>query len=302
MKMLKILYLSALPLSGILANTDLRNWSLVDGRQIYAELIDYTPETGGVLLNINEAKEQIIHFDKFSPIDQAWLVEWDEFSNNLERKLRDVNGHFEHITTRGNYPTDLYIYYPSNHGERPVGKPAMILFHPGGKAARFCLRHIDASEKSGMILISCATFRNTGDNPEREAAFFERFKEVFPQILERVDIDHDKIYMGGSSGGAWRAFHYSAWIDHPWAGIYSTGGWLGGPKYHKLPYPADMRVVLLNGIHDHPVNRVTPRVIEILQGLGNEVGLIAFEGGHQVPPSASQEKAFSWLLQSAEFE
>ena len=72
-----------------------------DGSQLRAELVDYTPETGGVLLQIDDIEERILLFDDFSPIDQAWLVEWDEFSLQLETKLNTMGGRFELISTSG---------------------------------------------------------------------------------------------------------------------------------------------------------------------------------------------------------
>ena len=156
---------------------------------------------------------------------------------------------------------------------------------------------MEAAEATNMVIIACGTFRNTDDDFKLESAMLERFREAFPQILERVpQIDHKRIFMGGSSGGAWRAYHYSAWVEFPWAGIYANGGWLGGPKYYDLPYPADMRVIIVNGNQDH-ANRSIPKVTEILQDAGNTVGIIAFEGGHQVPPTSSQIKSFNWLLE-----
>jgi predicted esterase len=282
-------------------NTDVREWRMQDGSQLRAELVDYTPETGGVLLQIDDIEERILSFDDFSPIDQAWLVEWDEFSLQLETKLNTMGGRFEHIATSGKYPTDLYVYYPQGHQTTVTGLPAMILFHPGGKAARYCLRHMDAAETANMVLIACGSFRNTDDDFERESEMLKRFREVLPQILQTVtSIDHSKIYMGGTSGGAWRAYHYSAWIKFPWAGIYANGGWLGGSKYYNLPYPSEMRVIMVNGDQDHS-NRSIAKVTEILEKAGNKVGLIAFEGGHQVPPTESQLKAFNWLLEVEAF-
>lgn len=281
----------------LFSNTDVRTWTLSDSSQLRAELVEYTSETGGVLLKINDKEDRILNFNDFSAIDQAWLVEWDEFSIRLEATLEEVGGRFEHLTTEGLYPTDLYIYYPKSHEYATQPLPAMLLFHPGGKAARYCARHMEAAEAANLVIVSCGTFRNTDDDPTLESAMLERFKEAFPQILERVPkIDHQRIFMGGCSGGAWRAYHYSAWVKFPWAGIYANAGWLGGPKYYDLPYPSGMRVMIVNGNQDY-ANRRIPKVTEILQDAGNTVGVIAFEGGHQVPPSDSQLKTFNWLLE-----
>ena len=62
-----------------------------------------------------------------------------------------------------------------------------------------------------------------------------------------------------------------------------------------------MRVIIVNGNQDRAANGTISRVTNILEDAGNKVGLIAFEGGHQVPPSESQLKAFNWLLEEELF-
>lgn len=282
------------------ANSDVRDWTLNHGKILRAELIDYDPAAGQVFLKIEDREDVTLNFDDFSPIDQAWLVEWDEFTLLLEDKLQQLGGTLEHKVTTGNYPTELYIYRPSTP-DLNAGAPTMILFHPGGKAARYCLRHAEAAEASGMILVACSHFRNSNDDFEIETAFLERFREIFPQILELDGVDSNRIFMGGTSGGAWRAYHYSAWVTHPWAGIYANVGWMGGGKYHKLPYPSGMRVIMVNGSQDDGANSTVAVVTDILEKKDNKVGLIVFEGGHQVPPVESQIKAFNWLVENETF-
>ena len=209
---------------------------------------------------------------------------------------------FEHIVTTGAYPTDLYVYYPSAAKDATEPLPAWLLFHPGGKAARYCLRHMEAAEISGMIIVACGSFRNTGNDFQQESAMLARFKDIFPEILERVRLDPNRVFMGGTSGGAWKAFHYSAWVTYPWAGIYSNVGWLGGQKYYNLPYPGGMRVAIVIVQQDRAANGVVNPDSAILQKAGNKVAVMMFEGGHQVPPVDSQVKAFNWLLESEDFE
>jgi len=159
---------------------------------------------------------------------------------------------------------------------------------------RYLVRHAEAGETVGMVIIACGTFRNTGDNHAIEREYLARFKEVFPQILENIMIDPDKVFMGGASGGAWRAYHYSAWVKHPWAGIYANVGWLGGRAYYDLPYPSGMRVAMVNGSLDN--SNWTESDMKLLEDAGNTVALFSFEGGHQVAPYESQVKAFNWML------
>ncbi len=282
------------------ANTDLRRWELADGEKLYAELVSYDPESGVVHLKLDEKEDKKFQFDDFGTIDKAWLVEWSEFEQRLASQIKDMGGRFEHITTTGNHPTDLFVYYPSAALTTPSQFPALILFNAGGKAGRFLLRHIEAAEASSLILISMGQFRNTHEQAD-EDKLVQRWNEVFPQVLQEVEFNEEKLFMGGSSGGASRAFDFATQTDYAWAGIYSSGGWLGGRENYDRDYPDNMRVVMVNGNNDKAANSWVEPDSEILRKHNCEVVLISFEGGHQVPPTASQIKAFNWLLEREEF-
>ncbi len=286
----------------VFGNSDVRVWKNLKGETIRAELVSYDATSGEVILKFSDKDDRTFHFDDFSITDKAWLVEWLEFERELSDEIAKLGGKVEHIVTPGVYPTDLFLYYPSEFKEKDALLPALILFHPGGKAARYLKRHVKAAEASGLLLISCGTFRNTGDDATKEGELFERFKEVFQYIVANIKFDEKRLFMGGTSGGAWRAFHYTAWIDWPWAGIYSNGGWLGGKKYHGLDYADNMRVAVVNGSNDWSANMVVNDYVPVLQKHKCEIAVIAFEGGHQVPPPNIQNKAFNWLLEKEDFD
>lgn len=299
---MKILLLFILSITFCTANTDDRTWQFINGEKLRAELVSYDPESGDVELLIQD-KETVTHpYANFSNIDKAWLITWSEFLEENQRLLESLGGVTEHWIHEQTFETDLFIYYPKqlNEPDSDIKLPGLILFHPGGKASRNLLRHMEAAEEAGMILISCGQFRNTGDDQEKEAEFLQRFKEIFPSIIEIPSLDHDKIFMGGTSGGAWKAYHYSAWVDWNWAGIYANGGWLGDEKYHDLPYCKNMRVAIVNGNNDH-ANRVVDHDSAILLKHNCKIGLISFEGAHQMSPTKSQVKAFKWLIDSEAF-
>lgn len=170
----------------------------------------------------------------------------------------------------------------------------MILFHPGGNGHRDILRYVEAAEAVNMTLVSCETFQNSADNPEIEAGYLERFKELLPQIEAAVPHDPKRVFMGGISGGGWRSYHYSAQIDRPWAGIFANCSWVGDEKYWNLPYPK-MRVAMVDGDKDY--GRYTlEKDMEVIRKSGSQISVQAFEGGHQVAPPAVMTKAFKWLL------
>lgn len=169
----------------------------------------------------------------------------------------------------------------------------LILFHPGGNGRRAIYKYIDAAA-SGVTLVSLDYFRNNSD-PVKEDTMLECFNELLPQIEATVPHDAKRVFIGGTSGGASRAYCYSAKVARPWAGILAGGGWLGGMANYQLPYPR-MRVAMVNGDKDQGANQWVNSDTECFQKTGSIVSVHAFEGGHQMPPPSVQEKALRWLL------
>lgn len=279
------------------ANSDERTWIFADGETFRAELIRYDEAAGKVVLRFKEtAVEREYPLDRFGTMDRAWLAEWAEMEDDLNALVGSLGGKFTHVVTTGQYPTELFVYTPSAAlAPDAPPPPALILFSPGGKANRYVKTHMEAAEKSGLLIIACAQFRNSDGQDGMEDEMRLRFAEVFPQILSRIRLDPARLFMGGTSGGAWRAYHYAAWFSHPWAGIYANGGWLGGKKFYDLPYPA-LRVAMVNGNLDTAANVWVDRDSAVLKRAGGTVGIFAFEGGHQIPPPLHQHIAFEWLL------
>jgi len=151
-----------------------------------------------------------------------------------------------------------------------------------------------AAEELDLIIASSDSFRNSKTD-EAEDKMLEIFEELLPVMEKTVLHDPSQLYMGGSSGGAARAFVYSHKVNRPWAGIFSNGGWLGGYEHYNSPYPK-MRVVVLNGNRDRAANRWIKTDGEVLEERGCIVNVFAFEGAHQVAPLASQVEALEWLL------
>lgn len=280
-----------------LANSDERLWTLEDGTSFRAALVRYDEKEQRVVLRFNEREDKVYDVNLLGVMDRAWLAEWAKLTESLDEDVARLGGRFIHLATQGDYPTDLYVYYPSAAKESAPPRPALILFHPTAKASFYVKRHMEAAEATGLVLVGCGSFRNTVTD-DAEAPFQKRFVEVFPQILARVRLDPARVYLGGISGGASRAFDFSVLVPHPWAGVYSSGGWLGGVENHSRPYRAGMRVAIINGNLDTAASQWVRPDGDALVRAGCVVGVFAFEGGHQVPPVASQTEVFNWLLET----
>lgn len=286
-----VLMLATLPLAK--ANSDMRDWTFAEGSPLRAELTEYNEKTGEILLRKEDKTVLKYQRDELSTVDKAWLLQWVEYKEEMEATVKKLGGTIvKHVGT-GNFTTEYSVYHPAG---TTVGDklPMMILFHPGGNGHRDILRYVEAAEAVKMTIVSCETFQNSKDNAEIEAGYLERFKELLPQIETAVPHDPKRVFMGGISGGGWRAFHYSAQVGRPWAGIFANCSWVGDEKYWDLPYPK-MRVVMVGGDKDYGRYSIE-KDVEVIRKSGSEISVQAFEGGHQVAPASVMTKSFRWLL------
>lgn len=275
------------------ANTDERVWTFKSGQKLRAAQQSYDSESGEIILLINDTEERMVKFEALSPIDQAWLVEWDQIEQEMDVLIDALGGRFEHYVAEGEFTTDFYVYYPVIC-ETNKTRPMLILFNAGGKAARYLKQFVEAAELHGIVTVACAEFYNT-KNDECDSEMLKRFQELLPIIEATVPHDPKRVFMGGNSGGAMRAYNYTAQIDRPWAGVYANAGWLGGYDYYDWPYPSGMRIAMVNGNNDH-ANRWLERDGKLLGSKGNKVVVFSFDGGHQPAPPKSRSKALEWLI------
>jgi predicted peptidase len=275
------------------ANDQMRDWTLASGKKQQAEILAYDEQKKLVTLRLPEQTEVQIGEQEFSSIDRAWILQWVEQDEEARAKLAKVGGSITEHFGSGKFTTKYAVYHP------PVAAgiklPMLILFHPGGDGMRNIYRYIESAAVVGITLVSVDYFRNTENEPAKEAEMLQCFTELLPQIEVSVPHDEKRMFMGGMSGGAWRAYHYAALVPRPWAGILAGGGWLGGKSYYDLPYPR-MRVAMVNGDKDNGANHYIEPDSARLKQSGSIISVHAFEGGHQVAPPSVQEKALRWLL------
>ena len=277
------------------ANNNVRTWNLTSGKSFSAELVDYDESAGMVHLRINETDDLVDPASTLSLSDRAWLNEVKDMNDEQNALLKKLGGSLSFHKSSEPLSTGFYVYRPSK--TRPDQKlPMFILFEPSAKAQGYVTRFAETAEAVQCTIVCCDTFRNTKDNDVMEAEFLERFKALLPVIEITVSHDPKKLFMGGTSGGAWRAYHYAALISRPWAGIFANGGWLGGSKYYNLPYPPNLRVSMVNGNQDRAASIYVEPDSNILTAHGDTVEVLSFEGAHQIPPVSVQIKSFQWLL------
>ena len=294
MRLSRIALLLAASLQVAFANDQLRDWTLASGEKHRAEIIAYDEPNKTVTIRRDNGDELEIQESNLSAIDQAWILQWVEKDEEARDLLARIGGTVTLQQGTGKFSTAYAVYQPPGAS---ATSPMLILFHPSGNGTRKIYSYIEAAAATGMTLVSLDFFRNTTNDPDDDIneLMLERFTALLPQIETTVPHDPNRIFMGGSSGGAHRAYYYSAMVKRPWAGIYANGGWLGGEKRYHHPYPA-LKVAMVNGDKDRGANHWIDPDTERLQQAGGIVSIHAFEGGHQLAPPSVMAKAFRWLI------
>ena len=282
------LIFAALSLS--LAFAEERTWTSSDGRTLRAELLSYNIEAERVTIKTSANKEFTLPFDKISEEDRAYLRELAEKEKAKLEELKKAAAEkagksVKETTDAGN---SFHVYYPQSYSLEK--KPSvLILFSPGGGGAGIMRNFKQGADKLGWVLVGCDNLKNGQDWDEGKVIF----NDLLAAIEERVD--PGRLYVGGMSGGAMRAYLYTAVIERPWKGVIACGGWLGGGKNHELKFTKKMAVAIVNGDTDKNANLYIESTKKVFERRGGKVEVIMFPGGHTVGPPDVIEKAMTFV-------
>ena len=275
------------------ANSEVRAWKMKNGDSLSAEIVSVDEKNRSIVLREGQGNERTFTLDELGVTDHAWVMEWLEMNEEMMAKVKELGGRLERFDGQGaKFKTGFYVYHPSGIVDPAKPRPMLFLIDPSGNPIRYLLRHIEAADQAKITLVSAEYFRNRRNLDE----LVEHFEDLIPVIDQSVPHDPQGLYLGGTSGGAWGAFHIASCLkNRKVAGIYSNVGWLGPNPSDQTPYPA-CRVAMVNGDKDFAVSSSTDPDTRVLQNRGCTVAVFAFEGGHQVPSVSVQVKAFRWLI------
>lgn len=279
------------------ANTAIRAWSYADGTSFKAMIIDWDAHSDVVKLSNDSGTTTEIKRTELSLSDQAYVRQWFNHRKKLDEKLKQMGGTMEFLQSTGTYQTDYYVYKPSSYTADHTA-PMLILFSSSGTGYRMMLRHFEAAEKAGFVIVTLDYYSNKNldfENRNSSTNISEmHFRELLPQI-ETIPHDPKQLFLGGDSGGALRAYLYSARFDRPWAGIYANGGWL--KRDYSMQCRTKMRVAMVNGHKDTSAIHFTKKDSDYLADKRQcDIAVFSFEGGHQLATTDAQLEAFTWLL------
>lgn len=279
-----------------------RVWTSEDGRRVDAELKSYTSASGTVVLVKKGGREFTLNAGSLSAKDNEYLHEVDRLRIQARQDAKekekaaaeaaaDLAGTTVSFTTDGTYDLSYHCYYPKNYAGGKL--PVLILFSPGGRGKGVMKSFLPVGDKHNWLIVGCDKFGNNMDDDLLE----KWFEEMLPHIEKSVPLNSDLMYLGGMSGGALRAYQYSAMFDRPWKGIIACGGWLGGSEGSGLKYRKKMAVAMVNGDADDAANGWVEGDTDVLEGRRCNVKLFQFSGGHTVGPSEVLDEAVEWVIE-----
>lgn len=196
--------------------------------------------------------------------------------------------------TEGPLQTGYHIGVPDTY-DPAKPPPLLLLFSPGGDG-RGLMNQVRASaNRVGWMVIGCDRLKN-GMSDEDAAPIT---KELFADFHKFIPYDTDRLYFGGFSGGAARAYHLTWKHKDRCAGILAFGGWLGLGEDLEKPFQKKMTVAMVNGDTDKGALSYEDRDKGILSHRRSNVKIFHFPGGHGVAPRETIDKAVQWMDEQA---
>lgn len=184
-------------------------------------------------------------------------------------------------------PTQTYtLYLPSTY-QTTREWPLLLVFDPGGRAARAAEVFREAAERFGWIIAASENSRNGPWEPTLRAV-----NAMWPALLGGYAVDARRVYTAGHSGGAtvaWLVAQQTGQI----AGVIASGqpnpeslgtrgkgkgvAWFGSAGH------SDFNFLQVKSIDAALADSPSPHRVEF------------FDGGHQWPPSDITFRALGWM-------
>jgi predicted esterase len=190
----------------------------------------------------------------------------------------------EHVSCPTDPSQTYTLYLPSTYA--PTRKwPLLLVFDPGGRAARAAEVFREAAERFGWIVAASENSRNGPWEPTLRA-----INAMWPALLGSYAVDERRVYAAGHSGGATVA----------WLLAQQTGG-IAGVIVSGQPSPqseqSKSKPFAWFGMAGHTDFNLmeVKKIDDQLARTSNPHRMEFFDGGHQWPPSDLVVRALGWM-------
>lgn len=178
------------------------------------------------------------------------------------------------------------IYLPKSYNQAFLS-PIVFVFEPAARGALGVQVFKEASDKYGYIIV-CSNNSKNGPYEQNFAIADNLFKHIFSNF----NIDADKMYVSGFSGGS-RLASSIATITNSFKGVIACGAGFSGSPSH-IPISPNFVYVGLCGDEDFNYREMT-RNRAYLNRFNFSNTLITFNSGHRWPDKTQIDRAFRWL-------
>ena len=182
-------------------------------------------------------------------------------------------------------PTQTYTLYLPAAYQTSRNWPLLLVFDPGGRAARATEVFREAAERFGWIVATSENSRNGPWEPTLRA-----INAMWPSLLGGYAVDEHRVYAAGHSGGATVAW-MMAMQTSQLAGVI-----VSGQPSPETP-PAKGKTFAWFGMAGHTdFNQMEVKKIDdLLSRTSSAHRMELFDGGHQWPPVELTMRAFGWM-------
>ena len=190
----------------------------------------------------------------------------------------------EHVSCPTDPSQTYTLYLPSAYG-RSRNWPLLLVFDPGGRAARATDVFREAAERFGWIVAASENSRNGPWEPTLRS-----INAMWPALLAGYAVDERRVYAAGHSGGATVA----------WMMAVQTGQ-LAGVIVSGQPNPetpqAKAKPFAWFGMAGHTDFNLmeVKKIDEQLSRTSSAHRMEFFDGSHQWPPVDLTMRAFGWM-------
>ncbi|MCL5072407.1 MAG: hypothetical protein M1308_16180 [Actinobacteria bacterium] len=176
------------------------------------------------------------------------------------------------------------VCMPSNY-DGSKRHPVLFCFDPGGNGRNAVDQFSFAAEKYGWIVIGSNDAKNGPWEPILDAQ-----KAMLKDIKTRYNVDNNRFYAGGFSGGARMSYTIAYKNPMSFCGVIACGAGFGEGSISS-------RVAVFHCVGKNDTNAVKEmnEVYNQLKRRGIATQLKQFDGGHGWPPKSLLEEAVSWI-------
>ena len=214
------------------------------------------------------------------------------FSLHAENDGLLLRGEITKRVAEGSMKMTYHVAMPEKEDERDRA-PLLVLFSPGGDGRRILEPVAPAANRYGWVAVGVDRLRNGA----MDTRLMNRMEDqVLDDIFRVIPHDPKRVYLGGLSGGAMRAFSLTVRRKKDvFAGVLSMGGWLGGTQYARREYPKGLAVAMIAGDKDKGVHQWARHDAAVFIRLGGRAQMFVFPGGHQMAPTGIIRQSIKWF-------